>query len=353
MRAVARIPSGPGRVKALPSTGRIHGSGRSSPPSSSSAVQARGGPYMFRLCEALHLGLTRLNYAELCIVGSTPRCARQPLEEPIPQRHGLLPNWPGPDSSGWSIPLQIAAGRIAAPAAKSPEERASTTSNAPLSAVRGRSGHLVDDMCRSPSDGRADIAKYQNPQGRIVSRYGVGCRTRTGVPEIMDSRLRGNDGRRHRRRVSRMPVPRGWAETRCDSRNGRCSCLCRIWIWTSGGVKEHAAAAAAMVTGEAGTRHGLVNLGGEIRIVAPPADGRWPAGLSRSVPLADDRRVRSTGRPGNVARVRRAGRGPRGGGCGVPSRPRTRPGRVFCKAVEAACAHGTTMSRRKLPIGIQ
>ena len=47
-----------------------------------------------------------------------------------------------------------------------------------------------------------------------------------------------------------------------------------------GVVKEYAADAAAVVAGKAGIRHGLVNLGGDIRIVGPPADGRaWPIGI--------------------------------------------------------------------------
>ena len=47
-----------------------------------------------------------------------------------------------------------------------------------------------------------------------------------------------------------------------------------------GVVKEYAADAAAVVAGNAGIRHGLVNLGGDIRIVGPQADGRpWPIGI--------------------------------------------------------------------------
>ena len=47
-----------------------------------------------------------------------------------------------------------------------------------------------------------------------------------------------------------------------------------------GVVKEYAADAAAMVAGRAGMRHGLINLGGDIRIVGPQADGRpWPIGI--------------------------------------------------------------------------
>ena len=48
----------------------------------------------------------------------------------------------------------------------------------------------------------------------------------------------------------------------------------------SGVVKEYAADAAAMVAGKAGIRHGLINLGGDIRIVGPQAHGRsWPIGI--------------------------------------------------------------------------
>ena len=47
-----------------------------------------------------------------------------------------------------------------------------------------------------------------------------------------------------------------------------------------GMVKEYAADAAAVVAGKAGIRHGLINLGGDIRIVGPQADGRpWPIGI--------------------------------------------------------------------------
>ena len=47
-----------------------------------------------------------------------------------------------------------------------------------------------------------------------------------------------------------------------------------------GVVKEYAADAAAMLAGRTGIRHGLVNLGGDIRIVGPQADGRpWPIGI--------------------------------------------------------------------------
>ena len=54
-----------------------------------------------------------------------------------------------------------------------------------------------------------------------------------------------------------------------------------------GVVKEYAADAAAMLAGRAGIRHGLVNLGGDIRIVGPQADGRpWPIGIVH--PLCPD-----------------------------------------------------------------
>ena len=47
-----------------------------------------------------------------------------------------------------------------------------------------------------------------------------------------------------------------------------------------GVVKEYAADAAAIIAERAGIRHGLVNLGGDIRIVGPQPDGRpWPIGI--------------------------------------------------------------------------
>ena len=47
-----------------------------------------------------------------------------------------------------------------------------------------------------------------------------------------------------------------------------------------GVVKEYAADAAAVVAQSAGIRHGLINLGGDIRIVGRQADGRpWPIGI--------------------------------------------------------------------------
>ena len=47
-----------------------------------------------------------------------------------------------------------------------------------------------------------------------------------------------------------------------------------------GVVKEYAADAAATIAGKAGIRHGLVNLGGDIRIVGPQPDGRaWTVGI--------------------------------------------------------------------------
>ena len=47
-----------------------------------------------------------------------------------------------------------------------------------------------------------------------------------------------------------------------------------------GVVKEYAADAAAIIAGKTGIRHGLVNLGGDIRIVGPQPDGRpWPIGI--------------------------------------------------------------------------
>lgn len=47
-----------------------------------------------------------------------------------------------------------------------------------------------------------------------------------------------------------------------------------------GVVKEYAADAAAVVARNAGVHHGFINLGGDIRIVGPQADGRpWPIGI--------------------------------------------------------------------------
>ena len=51
-----------------------------------------------------------------------------------------------------------------------------------------------------------------------------------------------------------------------------------------GVVKEYAADAAAMIGRRAGIRHGLVNLGGDIRIVGPRPDGSpWPIGIVHPV----------------------------------------------------------------------
>ena len=48
-----------------------------------------------------------------------------------------------------------------------------------------------------------------------------------------------------------------------------------------GVVKEYAADAAAMAAANVGIRHGLVNLGGDIRIVGPQPDGEsWPIGIA-------------------------------------------------------------------------
>ena len=47
-----------------------------------------------------------------------------------------------------------------------------------------------------------------------------------------------------------------------------------------GVVKEYAADAAAMLARKGGIRHGLVNLGGDIRVVGPQPDGQpWPIGI--------------------------------------------------------------------------
>ena len=48
-----------------------------------------------------------------------------------------------------------------------------------------------------------------------------------------------------------------------------------------GVVKEYAADAAAELAGKAGIRHGLINLGGDIRIVGPQPDEQpWPLGIA-------------------------------------------------------------------------
>lgn len=47
-----------------------------------------------------------------------------------------------------------------------------------------------------------------------------------------------------------------------------------------GVVKEYAADAAALIAGRAGIRHGLINLGGDIRVVGPQPGGQpWPIGI--------------------------------------------------------------------------
>ena len=47
-----------------------------------------------------------------------------------------------------------------------------------------------------------------------------------------------------------------------------------------GVVKEYAADAAAVIAGNAGIRHGLINLGGDIRTVGPQPDGQpWTVGI--------------------------------------------------------------------------
>jgi len=57
-----------------------------------------------------------------------------------------------------------------------------------------------------------------------------------------------------------------------------------------GVVKEYAADAAALIAGQAGVRHGLINLGGDIRIVGPQPGGEpWPVGIVH--PLRTDSAV--------------------------------------------------------------
>ena len=72
----------------------------------------------------------------------------------------------------------------------------------------------------------------------------------------------------------------GWAKVRYSDRRVYLP-LPGMELDFGGVVKEYAADAAAMVAREAGLRHGLVNLGGDIRIVGPQADGGpWPIGIA-------------------------------------------------------------------------
>ena len=71
----------------------------------------------------------------------------------------------------------------------------------------------------------------------------------------------------------------GWDKVRYSERR---ACLPRAGMELDFGgvVKEYAADAAAVVARRDGIRHGLVNLGGDISIVGPQADGRpWPIGI--------------------------------------------------------------------------
>lgn len=71
----------------------------------------------------------------------------------------------------------------------------------------------------------------------------------------------------------------GWDKVRCSER--RVSLPLRGMELDFGGVvKEYAADAAAMLARRAGIRHGLVNLGGDVCIVGPQANGQpWPIGI--------------------------------------------------------------------------
>lgn len=63
-----------------------------------------------------------------------------------------------------------------------------------------------------------------------------------------------------------------------------------------GVVKEYAADAAAVVARQAGIRHGLINLGGDIRVVGPQPDGTpWPIGVVH--PLQTGRAIASLSLP--------------------------------------------------------
>ena len=71
----------------------------------------------------------------------------------------------------------------------------------------------------------------------------------------------------------------GWDKVRYSERRVYLP-LAGMELDFGGVVKEYAADAAAAVARRDGIRHGLVNLGGDITIVGPQADGRpWPIGI--------------------------------------------------------------------------
>ena len=71
----------------------------------------------------------------------------------------------------------------------------------------------------------------------------------------------------------------GWDKVRYSARRVFLP-LAGMELDFGGVVKEYAADAAAVIARRDGVRHGLVNLGGDISIVGPQADGRpWPIGI--------------------------------------------------------------------------
>ena len=71
----------------------------------------------------------------------------------------------------------------------------------------------------------------------------------------------------------------GWDKVRFSERRAYLP-LAGMELDFGGVVKEYAADAAAVIARRDGIRHGLVNLGGDISIVGPQADGRpWPIGI--------------------------------------------------------------------------
>ena len=71
----------------------------------------------------------------------------------------------------------------------------------------------------------------------------------------------------------------GWEKVQCSDRRVYLP-LPGMELDFGGVVKEYAADAAAMIARKAGIRHGLVNLGGDVCIVGPQANGEpWPIGI--------------------------------------------------------------------------
>ena len=71
----------------------------------------------------------------------------------------------------------------------------------------------------------------------------------------------------------------GWDKVRLSERRVHLP-LPGMELDFGGVVKEYAADAAARCAGDAGIRHGLISLGGDIRVVGAQADGRpWPVGI--------------------------------------------------------------------------